>query len=210
VARPKSDNENNSKAFERRAPNQRTKNTSSRRRGPRDARPSAPKPLDDNGDVNGNIIDAQASTREAKENTAKPSRDPRAKDDHRVNSSADKGSEDNKNLAATQSEEPTDRSEDAKNSDHIKDTTAERSSKDLHSKDRESSGFVTSLSAVQTAPTSARTIKEKTEIEEPATNSQDNSNSSEKDVQGASKKQRAANDPREIARRAKEGEKLTR
>ena len=209
-ARPKSDNENNGMAFERRAPNQRTKNTSSRRRGPRDVRPNAPKPLDDNGDVNGNIIDAQASTSGAKENTAKPSRDPRAKDDHRVTSSADKSSEDNKNLAVTQSEEPTDRSEDAKGSNHIKNTTADRSSKDLQSKDRESSDFVTSLSAAQTAPTSARTIKEKTEIEEPATKSQDNSSSSEKDVQGTSKKQRAANDPREIARRAKEGEKLTR
>jgi hypothetical protein len=126
-----------------------------------------------------------------------------------VTSSADKSSEDNKNLAATQSEEPTDRSEDAQGSNHIKNTTADRSSKDLQSKDRESSDFVTSLSAAQTAPTSARTIKEKTGIEEPATKSQDNSSSSEKDVQGTSKKQRAANDPREIARRAKEGEKLT-
>tara|TARA_Y100000385_G_scaffold126557_1_gene131619 strand:- start:4175 stop:6775 length:2601 start_codon:yes stop_codon:yes gene_type:complete len=209
-AHSKSDNENNNKAFERRAPNQRTKNTSSRRRGPRDARPSAPKPLDDNGDVNGNIIDAQASTREAKENTAKPSRNPRSKDDPRASSSADTSSENNKNIAATQSEEPTDRSKNAKDSDHMKDTGAQRSSKDLRSKDKESLGFVTSLSAAQTAPTPASTTKEKTEIKGPATNSKNDSNSSMKGAQGMSKKQRAANDPREIARRAKEGEKLTR
>jgi hypothetical protein len=51
-------------------------------------------------------------------------------------------------------------------------------------------------------------VKEKTEAKEPATNSQNKSFSSGKDVQEASKKQRAANDPREIARKGKKDDEL--
>lgn len=204
----KSDNENNGKTFERRAPNQRDKNTTSRRRGPRDARPNTPKPRDDNGDVNGNIIDTNAPTREAKENTDKSSQNPERKDDHEVSQSVGGSPEDNIKIAPKQPEQITEKLKNVAISENLERTQSEKSSTDLTSKGSESSGFVTSLPGVKTSPAQVIKVKEKTGAKEPATKSQSNSFSSEKDVQEAFKKQRAANDPREIARKEKEEDKL--
>lgn len=205
----KSDNENKGKGFERRAPNQRTKNTSSRRRGPRDARPNTPKPLDDNGDVNGNVIDTNAAAREAKEKTNTSSKNPIPKGDHGVTPSADSSPEDNKQIATTQSEQTTDRPENAAVSEHLEGTNTKRAPKALTTTVKESSGFVTSLEASKTSPDPVSTMKEKVKMQESATNPQNNSYSPAKGVQDVSKKQRASNDPREIARKEKEGDGLS-
>lgn len=204
----KYDNENNGKTFERRTPNQRDKNTTSRRRGPRDTRANTPKPLDDNGDVNGNIIGTNAPTKEAKEKTNKSSQHPSRKADHEVTSGAGSSPEDKIKIAAKQPEQITDTPKNEAISENIEGTRAENRFKDLPSKDSESSGFVTSLSGVKTSNAQVGKVKEKTEAKEPATNSQNKSFSSGKDVQEASKKQRAANDPREIARKGKKDDEL--
>jgi hypothetical protein len=146
--------------------------------------------------------------KEAKEKANKSSQNPSRKADHEVTSSAGSSPEGKIKIAAKQAEQITDKPKNEAISENVEGTRAENRFKDLPSKDSESSGFVTSLSGVKTSNAQVGKVKEKTEAKEPATNSQNKSFSSGKDVQEASKKQRAANDPREIARKGKKDDEL--
>jgi hypothetical protein len=208
-SRSKSDREANGKSFERRPPSQRSRNTTSRRRGPRDTRPGDSKPLDDNGDINGNVIESEASAKDAKESSYKSSQSSQSKTAQKESESARSDAEQFKKPAEISPDHKKEVFESEAVGKKSEGTQLENNHNELPSKNTEPSLSDTSQATPVISPESFEKKEEYAASKESATNIQNNPNASDNEAESAPAKQRAANDPREIARRKKEADGRT-